>query len=173
MPSGPVEAASKLDESTTATETKGEHRMKTHTLRSAVLIARPVEEVFAFFSDAHNLEILTPPWLHFRTVTADPIVLAVGTRFRHRIRVKGIPLRWESEITAWEPPYHFQDEQLRGPYRSWRHDHYFSARGGGTLLEDHVEYSVLGGSVINTLLVEPDLLRVFEYRRRKMLEIFA
>jgi ligand-binding SRPBCC domain-containing protein len=146
--------------------------MKTYTFDSRIWIARPIGEVFAFFSDAHNLEVLTPSWMHFRTVTPGPIALAVGTRFEHRLRVKGLPVRWESEITAWDPPRRFVDEQRRGPYRFWRHEHRFCASAGGTQVEDHVEYGVQGGALINWLLVAPDLRKVFNYRRQKLLEVF-
>jgi ligand-binding SRPBCC domain-containing protein len=146
--------------------------MKTHTLDSTIWLPRPIEEVFAFFADAHNLEAITPPGLHFRTVTPDPIVLALGTRFEHRLRVKGIPVRWESEITAWEPPHRFVDEQRRGPYRIWKHEHRFVSRDGGTDVSDHVEYSVPGGAAINYLFVAPDLRKVFAYRREALLARF-
>jgi ligand-binding SRPBCC domain-containing protein len=143
------------------------------TRRSGSRVPRAIDEVFAFFADAHNLEILTPPWMHFRTVTCDPIVLAVGTRFEHRLRVRGIPVRWESEITAWDPPQRFVDEQRRGPYRFWIHEHRFTPRDGGTDVSDHVEYAVLGGAAINSLLVAPDLRKVFDCRRQVLLARFG
>ena len=147
--------------------------MKTFTLDSSIWLPRAIDEVFAFFADAHNLEKLTPPWMHFRTVTPDPIVLAVGTRFEHRLRVKGVPVRWESEITAWNPPRRFVDEQRRGPYRFWIHEHSFAERDGGTDVSDHVEYGVPGGAAINSLLVAPDLRKVFGYRRKMLLARFG
>jgi ligand-binding SRPBCC domain-containing protein len=146
--------------------------MKTFTLDSFIWLPRPIEEVFAFFADAHNLEVLTPPWLHFRTVTPDPVVLAVGTRFEHRLRVKGVPVRWESEIIRWDPPRRFVDEQRRGPYRLWIHEHCFASRDDGTEVSDHVEYAVPGGAAINHLLVAPDLRKVFDYRCQALLARF-
>jgi len=148
-------------------------RMKTFTLDSSIWLQRPIEEVFAFFADAHNLAAITPPWMHFRTVTPGPIVMAAGTRFAHRLRVKGIPIRWESEITAWEPPRRFVDEQRRGPYRFWIHEHRFAARDGGTDVVDHVDYAVPGGAAVNSLVVAPDLRKVFEYRRQTLLARFS
>jgi ligand-binding SRPBCC domain-containing protein len=148
-------------------------RMKVFMLDSSIWLPRPIEEVFAFFADAHNLGVITPPWMHFKTVTPDPIVMAVGTRFEHRLRVRGIPMRWESEITAWDPPQRFVDEQRRGPYRFWIHEHRFAAHGGGTEVSDHVEYGVPGGAVVNSLLVAPDLRKVFEYRRKTLLQRFG
>jgi len=147
-------------------------RMKTFTLNSSIWLPRPIEEVFAFFADARNLAAITPPWMHFRTVTPGPIAMAAGTRFEHRLRVRGIPVRWESEITAWEPPRCFVDEQRRGPYRFWIHEHRFGARDGGTEVADHVEYGVPGGVLVNYLVVAPDLWKVFEYRRQTLLARF-
>ena len=73
-------------------------RMKTFTLDSSIWLQRPIEEVFAFFADAHNLAAITPPWMHFRTVTPGPIVMAAGTRFEHRLRVKGFRFAGKAKL---------------------------------------------------------------------------
>ena len=88
------------------------------------------------------------------------------------LRLHGIPLRWESEITAWEPPCHFVDEQRLGPYRQWTHEHVFEEHEGGTRVLDRVKYAVFGGQLINWLFVAPDLRRIFDYRRRELSRIF-
>jgi ligand-binding SRPBCC domain-containing protein len=75
-----------------------------------------------------------------------------GTLIDYKLRVHGIPLKWRSEITAWEPPTCFVDEQRRGPYRTWIYEHRFEESGKGTLCTDFVRYSVFGGAVINWLL---------------------
>src|SRR5215210_6454688 len=100
-------------------------------------LARPRDEVFRFFSDAANLDALTPPWLHFEVLTPD-VVLRPGARIDYRLRLYGVPFRWQSEITRWEPPTLFVDEQRRGPYRRWIHTHTFSDERGGTLVRDAV-----------------------------------
>jgi len=146
--------------------------MKIHTLRSEVWIPRPREEVFAFFSRAENLEALTPRWLHFSILSPRPIAMEAGTRIRYQLRLHGIPLRWESEITAWEPPHRFVDEQRSGPYRRWIHEHQFLEHDGGTTVRDIVQYSVAGGMLVHRLFVAPDLDRIFEFRRQKVAEIF-
>lgn len=91
---------------------------------------------------------------------------------RYRLRLHGIPLRWESEITAWEPPLRFVDEQRSGPYRLWMHEHRFLEHERGTRILDSVQYAVIGGKLINRIFVAPDLNRVFEFRRRKIAEMF-
>jgi ligand-binding SRPBCC domain-containing protein len=146
--------------------------MKIHTLHSEVWVPRPREEVFAFFSRAENLEILTPHWLHFSILSPGPISMKSGTRIRYRLRLHGIPMRWESEITAWEPPYRFVDEQSRGPYRRWIHEHQFLEHDAGTTVRDIVQYSVAGGPLVHRLFVASDLRKIFEFRRQKVVEMF-
>lgn len=131
-----------------------------------------MEEVFAFFSDARNLEVLTPPWLRLRVLTPEPIELRAGTLLDYQLKLHGFPVRWQSEITAWEPPRRFVDEQRRGPYRRWIHEHRFEPRDAGTLAQDCVRYAVLGGRLVNRFLVEPYLRRIFAFRQRKLLELF-
>ena len=130
------------------------------------------EKMFDFFSRAENLELLTPPWLSFNVVTPTPIRMCEGALIDYRLRVRGIPLRWRSEITVWDPPYRFVDVQLRGPYRMWHHEHRFTEVEGGTRVEDRVKYAVLGGSLVNKLFVAPDVRRIFDYRTQRLRELF-
>jgi ligand-binding SRPBCC domain-containing protein len=142
-------------------------------LHTEQTVARPIEEVFAFFSDAANLQTITPPWLHFRVLTPQPIEMGVGTMIDYKLRLRVVPLRWRSEITAWEPPYRFVDEQRRGPYRLWVHEHTFEPCDGGTLVRDIVHYAAPGGGLINRFLVRPDLQRIFAYRKGALEDIFG
>jgi ligand-binding SRPBCC domain-containing protein len=141
-------------------------------LESELWLPRPLDEVFAFFSNAHNLDRITPPWLHFQVLTPPPIPMHVGQRIDYRLRVRGVPIRWQSEITAWEPPHRFVDEQRRGPYRAWIHEHTFEAQDGGTLARDLVQYAVLGGALVNRLFVARDVERIFAFRSEMLREIF-
>ena len=147
--------------------------MKTWTLETEQWLSLPREEVFPFFADVFNLEIITPPLLEFRVVTPPPITMKVGTVIDYRLKLRGIPLRWRSEITKWEPPELFVAEQRRGPYRLWRHLHTFAECGSGTIARDHVEYAVIGGAIARNLLVAPDLRRIFVYRQEKLSELFC
>ena len=149
--------------------------MRVRTLITELLLPRPIDEVFAFFSDAHQLEVLTPPWLHFRILTPRPIDLRLGTLIEYRIRWHGIPLSWRTEIAAWEPPHRFVDRQLKGPYSQWVHEHTFEARDGGTLVRDRVDYAVPGWllePLLDRFVVRPDVERIFDYRKAKMRELF-
>jgi ligand-binding SRPBCC domain-containing protein len=129
--------------------------------------------VFEFFSDAFQLETLTPSWLRFSVLTPPPICIATETIVDYRLRVHGVPLRWQSLISAWEPPLRFVDEQMRGPYRRWHHTHLFEVVDNGTLCRDIVDYAVYGGRLINALFVRPDLLKIFAFRQAKLRELFS
>ena len=147
--------------------------MRTFELIREVLLPRPPAEVFPFFADARNLERLTPPWLRFEVLTPGRIEMRRGAAIDYRLRLRGVPVRWRSEITAWEPPFRFVDEQRRGPYRLWIHEHRFEEREGRTLAGDRVRYAVPGGRLVDRLLVRPDLERIFEYRRDVLRETFG
>ncbi len=139
-----------------------------YVLEAKTRLSRTVEEVFDFFGNAHNLERLTPSFLRFEVLTPDPIIMREGTLIDYRLSLRGIPVSWRSEISAWEPPHRFVDVLVKGPYRRWVHEHRFEESGGGTLMTDRVEYSVLGGAIINMLLVEPELRRIWEYRDQEI-----
>jgi hypothetical protein len=149
--------------------------MHTYTLDQTQWIDRPIDEVFRFFSDAKNLEAITPPWVGFKILSMSTPEIEQGTRIGYRIRVHGLPLSWLTEITEWNPPYHFADVQLRGPYSLWHHTHQFEAHGERTLMTDHVRYSLpFGpiGRIAHTLMVRRDVEQIFTHRRRAIDEYF-
>ena len=143
-----------------------------------VFVTRPwvptaLDETFAFFADAWNLERITPPFLRFRIITPPPIPMRVETLIDYRLRLRGIPVRWRTGITASDPPRGFTDVQVLGPYRTWVHRHDFVAENGGTRVDDTVSYAVPGGAPVDRLIVRPDLDRIFEYRRNAIRELLA
>ncbi len=142
-------------------------------LQAQQWVPQPREQVFALFSDAFQLEALTPPWLKFAVLTPGPIAIAAGTLIDYRLRLHGVPIRWQSRISVWEPPVRFVVEQTRGPYRRWHHEHVFEEVDGGTLCRDIVDYRPLGGWLANSLLVRRDLLKVFAYRQRQLGQLLA
>ena len=140
-----------------------------HRLDRAQRVPLSPDETFAFFADAHNLEAITPPWLRFRVVTPAPIPMGQGALIDYRLRLRGIPLRWQSRIEVWEPGRRFVDVQVAGPYRLWHHAHRFEPlAGGGTRIRDTVRYALPFGRVgraAHALLVRRDLERIFDFRR--------
>ncbi len=146
--------------------------MKIHQFSRELWLAQKPSEVFPFFSDAFNLERITPPWLSFRVATPYPIRMKVGTLIDYRIQLRGVPIRWRSEITEWEPGRRFIDEQRRGPYRLWHHEHRFEPRYGGTLCTDVVKYAVWFDFAVHALLVRPDIERIFAFRQTALARLF-
>ena len=109
-------------------------------LETETLLPQDVDEVFAFFANAENLERITPPELAFRILTPTPIVMREGKLIDYRLRLFGIPFGWRTRIVEWQPNHRFVDEQLRGPYASWKHVHTFTGCETGTRMTDRVEY---------------------------------
>jgi ligand-binding SRPBCC domain-containing protein len=141
-------------------------------LETRLWLPAPIDRVFAFFTDPANLETITPAFLHFRLLTPG-VEMRRGATLDYRLRRRGIPFRWRSEITAWEPGARFRDEQRRGPYRYWRHSHLFREERDGTIVEDAVDYDVPGGYAVHQWLVGPDLIRIFTFRQERIREIFG
>lgn len=142
-------------------------------LETRIFFPHSSSRIFAYFSDARNLEPITPPWLRFRILTPLPITMSRGTRILYRLRLHGIPIRWETEITDWEPPFRFVDMQRRGPYRLWIHQHLFEECSGGCRMTDTVRYSVWGGKLVNSLFVKKDVVRIFRYRAEILRKVFG
>jgi len=136
-----------------------------------VWLPRPREEVFAFFADAANLERLTPPWLHFRILNPH-IVIARGVLIDYRLKIHGVPLRWQSEISRWDPPRTFDDEQRKGPYRRWVHTHTFEEERGGTRVGDSVEFEVPFEWIAGRFVMR-DVQAIFTFREQALSTIFA
>jgi len=147
-----------------------------YTLQREQWVPRPLDEIFAFFSDARNLETLTPAWLKFKILTPGPITVATGTHIQYRLSWHGLPLRWTTEITRWNPPAEFEDIQLSGPYKLWRHTHGFRAHNGGTQMTDTVEYDLpfgFLGRMAHALQVRRNVEKIFDYRYDRIREMFG
>jgi ligand-binding SRPBCC domain-containing protein len=138
---------------------------------STLWLPRPRDEVFAFFADAANLEAITPPWLHFEVLNP-ALVIHEGVLIDYRLRLYGVPLKWQSEISRWDPPCSFVDEQRKGPYRRWVHTHTFAEERGGTRIGDAVEFDVPFGWLVGRF-VQRDVNRIFAFREQALRQRFG
>lgn len=140
-------------------------------------IAAPVEQVWEFFSTPRNLNALTPPDLNFRIISDVPDAMYRGQLIEYQVQfIKGIWVRWLTEIRHIEEKRYFVDEQRFGPYRLWYHEHIFSENAGRVVMEDRVTYIVGFGPVgaaLNALWIERKLNQIFDYRARKVDELFG
>jgi ligand-binding SRPBCC domain-containing protein len=145
-----------------------------HVLERSQRVEVPVERAFDFYVDALNLEPMTPPWLHFEVTTPGDLTLRQGALLDYKLRLHGVPVRWQTRIEIWEPPVRFVDVQARGPYSLWEHTHSFEADGdSATVIHDRVRYAIpLGplGALAHVLFVRRDLERIFDYRSEAVSE---
>ncbi|MEM6553255.1 MAG: SRPBCC family protein [Planctomycetota bacterium] len=151
-------------------------RKKGWVLRMSQWLPMEREGLFPFFAEARNLERITPPLLKFRVLNEGAIEMGVGAEINYQLRVRGLPVKWRTRITGWEPPVSFRDEQEKGPYLLWRHTHTFEPADGGTLCTDMVEYRVPGwvlSPVVNAIWVQRDVEKIFAYRAEALADVFG
>ncbi len=131
-------------------------------------IPLPRQKVFRFFSEADNLEKITPPLLEFKIESKSTTEIQTGTEIIYRLKVHGIPLRWKTMIEDWVPNQRFIDNQVSGPYKKWHHTHEFFDLGNGTLMKDTVRYRLPMGSVGQLAagwFVKMDVNKIFSFRK--------
>ena len=150
--------------------------MAEHTLTRSSTIGRPLREVFDFFADAGNLERITPPELNFHIITPQPIDIEKGTLIDYSLKLRGLPMKWRTEISVWDPPFEFVDQQLSGPYKQWIHRHRFTElEKGKTLIEDEVRYRLPLeplGDVVH-FIVRRELNYIFDHRQKTVAELLS
>jgi ligand-binding SRPBCC domain-containing protein len=149
----------------------------THSLHRRQRVAATLEAAWDFFASPSNLARLTPPWLKFELLSPVPDRMHPGLLIDYRLRpVWGIPVKWTTEILEVEAPHRFLDAQSKGPYRMWRHEHWFREVPGGVEIEDRVDYALPWGALgepAHVYMVRPRLGSIFEFRRRTVEEIFG
>ncbi len=151
-------------------------RNKLNIFQTEFILNAPIGEVFSFFSKAENLGLMTPNWLKFKILTPTPILIKKGCLIDYRIKILGIPVKWKTEITCWEPPHRFIDEQLKGPYKIWKHEHQFIEHNNQTKMIDRVNYQVPGwflSQIIHKFFVRNAVKNIFEFRSNVIRHLFS
>lgn len=151
--------------------------MKKYELYRETILPISMLEAWDFFSNPSNLSKITPAEMDFKVVTKDlPKHIHNGLTIDYVVKpLAGVPLKWLSQISSVNAPHSFVDEQLKGPYAYWHHEHIFEEKGGKVLMKDKVTYAVpfgVLGRVANTLIVRKKLEDIFDYRTEKILSIF-
>lgn len=151
--------------------------MSLHSIRVVQRMPVSAGEAWAFYSNPANLRAITPPDMGFRIVSDTSNSIYAGQIIEYRLRpLFGIPVYWRTEIRQAEPPFYFTDVQRKGPYQLWHHQHHFKAIEGGIEMTDIVHYKISFGwlgNLINRWFVRKRLLQIFEYRIKKITEIFG
>jgi uncharacterized protein len=146
-----------------------------HTLAVEQWVPQPLDKTFSFFTDPQNLEALTPKFLQFKILKVTSSPIQEGTLLDYSLKIRGIPIRWQTKITECISGVRFSDMQTRGPYIFWHHTHEFFEKNGGTLIRDKVLYRLPGwipGDIIAHWLVRKDLEKIFLYRQEVIAELF-
>ena len=146
------------------------------TLEREQWVPASLDKVFPFFAEAGNLQELTPEWLRFQILTPQPIEMKPGTIIDYRLHFHGVPMLWKTEITRWEPPHHFEDLQIKGPYKLWHHTHIFETADNGTRIIDRVRYALpfgVLGQIAHAVSVRRNVEEIFAYRDKKVRELFG
>ncbi|MBI4389314.1 MAG: TIGR01777 family protein [Nitrospinae bacterium] len=139
-------------------------------------VPQPMDRVFPFFSEAKNLEVLTPESMSFKIIRQSGDRMDKGSKIDYGLKLHGIPFRWQTHIIDWQANARFTDHQSKGPYAEWRHIHEFIEKDGGVLLRDRVSYRLpldMFSDPVAHPFVRKDLEKIFLYRRRKVEELFG
>ena len=150
--------------------------MKVYSKKSEQKVNASLEECWAFFSSPRNLQKITPPSMGFTITDFDEKNMYAGQIIQYKVSpLLGIKLTWVTEITMVKEQRYFIDEQRFGPYTLWHHKHFFEPSENGVLMTDLVHYALpLGfiGRIMNALVVKNKLNEIFEYRAKRVNEIF-
>lgn len=151
--------------------------MRLYTLHTRQKLPVSVAEAWSFFSDPSNLNTITPEDMKFQTLSGDDRKMFSGQIIHYKISpFSGITLQWVTEITHMESHSFFVDEQRFGPYKFWHHKHFFREIEGGTEMEDLIHYQVpfgFIGTLFHPFLVRPKLKAIFDYRKKKLEQLFG
>ncbi len=148
-----------------------------HRLYREQVIPSPLENVWEYFCDPQNLNVITPPDMNFEILSGDGVRMYEGQLIEYRVEfIKGLRSRWLTEISHVRQCEYFVDEQRIGPYRFWYHEHMFAATPSGTVMKDRVTYAVpMGflGDLLDGIWIAKRLKYIFEYRQKIIIDLFG
>lgn len=151
--------------------------MKLYQIKQKQQVPISLETAWDFFSSPENLKQLTPEYMDFQIISGAERSIFQGQMIQYTVKpLLGIPMGWLTEITHVQDKAYFVDNQVFGPYSLWHHKHFFKAIEGGVEMEDIVDYRLpLGflGQIAHVLFVKKQLHDIFEFRRKKMIELFG
>lgn len=135
-----------------------------------------IDEVWSFFSDPKNLSRITPTEMNFRIITPLPEIMYKGMMIGYKVSpIPGMRLTWLTEITQFQDRVFFIDEQRKGPYKIWHHEHHFRQNEGGVEMKDILIYDLSAGYIgdwIDSLFVKKKIKSIFEFREMQIRKIF-
>ena len=149
---------------------------KVYKLKTRQVIPAKLDILWQFFSSPANLAKITPPWMDFRVTSEPEEKVYAGQIIEYSVKgLPGIPMYWMTEITHVDHEKYFVDEQRFGPYSFWHHEHHFKEMEGGVEMIDIVHYKIpywFFGDIANTIFVRNQVNKIFDYRTKKVDEIF-
>ncbi len=151
---------------------------KVYSFKTVQKLPISLDKAWEFFSNPSNLANITPDGMGFKTISKyHGDTMYAGQVIEYRVSpVLGIPLYWMTEITHVDDKKYFVDEQRYGPYNMWHHQHHFKTIEGGVEMTDIVHYKLplwFLGDIANTLFVNKQLNGIFDYRFKKVEELFG
>lgn len=151
--------------------------MKLYTLHTKQNLPISLDEAWAFLSSPENLKTITPDYMGFHILSGADREMYPGQIIQYIVTpVLGIKTKWVTEITHVQHKSYFVDEQRFGPYALWHHKHFIKPIKGGVEMEDIVDYKLpfgMLGQLAHPILVKPKLKEIFEYRQKKLIELFG
>jgi len=151
--------------------------MKLYTLKSVQKLPISPQEAWDFLSDPKNLKTITPDYMGFDILSGADRPMYEGQIIQYIVTpVAGIKTKWVTEITHVKKGEYFVDEQRYGPYSLWHHKHFIKPIEGGVEMEDIIDYKLpfgILGQLVHPLLVKSKLKEIFDYRKKKLIELFG
>jgi ligand-binding SRPBCC domain-containing protein len=148
-----------------------------HTLRTKQTLPITIDQAWEFLSSPKNLKTITPDYMSFDIISGADRDMYPGQIIQYIVTpILGIKTRWVTEITHVVERQYFVDEQRFGPYALWHHKHFIKAVAGGVEMEDIIDYKLpFGwfGNLFHGLIVKPKLKEIFNYREKKLKELFG